>query len=92
MGSEALCLRHATDDSSIRTKMIHTHSAWRYLLRDGRFITASVELTQEHVLSYVSREGVIDLALLSAATEKLLMQLIDLSKATAVSPSVTGQC
>lgn len=72
--------------------MIRTQGASRFLLRDGRLITASVELAQEHVLSYVNGDGVIVLALLSAAAEKHLMRLVDLSKAITVSPSVTGQC
>ena len=72
--------------------MSSTSKAWRYLLRDGRFITASVQLAQKHLFQYVTREGVVVFALLSSAAEKLLMQLVDLSKITIDNPSVTGQC
>ena len=39
--SEASCWMHATDHSSIKNRMTRTHIAWRYLLRNGRFITTS---------------------------------------------------
>ena len=50
--------------------------AQRYLLRDGKFITASIRLDPAHVYRYVCQNGSVILALLSAQFERLLLQLI----------------
>jgi len=50
--------------------------AQRYLLRDGKFITASIRLDPAHVYRYVCQNGSVILALLSAQVERLLLQLI----------------
>lgn len=62
--------------------MTRTSGAWRYLLRDGRFITASVQLPSEHVFSYVTRDGSVILALLSLPAERLLLQRIQQAVST----------
>ena len=49
---------------------------WRYLLRDGRFITASVQLDLEHLYRIVCRDDSVIYALLSSQAEQLLLQLI----------------
>lgn len=77
--SEASCWMHATDHSSIKNRMTRTHIAWRYLLRNGRFITTSVQLPQEHVFAYVTRDRVTIFALLSLDAERLLLKLIQQS-------------
>lgn len=68
--------------------MTRTSGAWRYLLRDGRFITASVQLHQEHVFPYVTRDGITILALVSLPAERLLLQLIQ--QAVSASPTTGG--
>ncbi|QNI89391.1 hypothetical protein [Synechococcus sp. ROS8604] len=40
--------------------------AQRYLLRDGKFITASIRLDPDHVYRYVCQNGSVIFALLSA--------------------------
>ena len=70
--------------------MISTPKAWRYLLRNGRFITASVQLAQKHLLQYVSREGVVVFALLSSAAERLLLQLQGLEPETVTTSPTTS--
>ena len=100
MASEALRLVRTTGHSSIKNRMTRTSSAWRYLLRNGRFITASVQLPQEHVFAYVTRDGVTILSLVSLAAERLLMQLIQQSVSTShatsstsrTSPTTSGTC
>lgn len=48
----------------------------RYLLRDGRCITAAVHLDQDHLFRYVTKDGAVVFALLSVAAERLLLQMI----------------
>ena len=50
--------------------------AQRYLLRDGKFITASIRFDPAHVYRYVCQNGSVILALLSAQVERLLLRLI----------------
>ncbi len=50
--------------------------AQRYLLRDGKFIAASIGLDPTRVYRYVCQNGSVILALLSAQFERLLLQLI----------------
>ena len=69
--------------------MTRISGAWRYLLRNGRFITASVQLPQEHVFAYVTRDGVTILALLSLPAERLLLRLIQQSVSTSHATSST---
>ena len=71
--------------------MTRTSGAWRYLLRNGRFITASVQLHPEHVFSYINRDGVTILALVSLPAERLLMQLIQQSVSTSHATSSTSR-
>ena len=71
--------------------MTHTSGAWRYLLRNGRFITASVQLPQQHVFSYVTRDGVTILALLSLPAERLLLKLIQQAVSTSHATSGTSR-
>lgn len=70
--------------------------AWRYLLRNGRFFTASVQLAQKHLLQYVTREGAVVFALLSSATERLLLQLqgleVDLVITSPTTSSTSKTC
>ena len=69
-----------------------TIGAWRYLLRNGRFITASIQLAQKHLFRYVSKEGVVVFALLSSAAERLLLQLQDLeAEPVTASPATSPQ-
>ena len=49
---------------------------WRYLLRDGRCITAAVHLDQDHLFRYVTKDSTVVFALLSVAAERLLLQMI----------------
>ena len=71
--------------------MTRTSGAWRYLLRNGRFITASVQLPQEHVFAYVAREGITIFVLLSLDAELLLLQLIQQSVSTSHATSSTSR-
>ena len=100
MPSEALRLVRTTGHSSIKNRMTRISGAWRYLLRNGRFITASVQLPQEHVFAYVTRDRVTIFALLSLDAERLLMQRIQQSVSTShatsstsrTSPTTSGTC
>ena len=91
MASEALRLVRTTGHSSIKNKMTRTHGASHYLLRNGRFITASVQLPQEHVFAYVTRDGVTIFALLSLDAERLLLKLIQQAVSTSHATSGTSR-
>ena len=71
--------------------MTRTSGAWRYLLRNGRFITAAVQLPQKHVFAYLNRDGVTILALVSMDAERLLLQLIQQSVSTSHATSSTSR-
>lgn len=49
---------------------------WRYLLRNGRFVSAVVRLGPEHVFPHVTKDGTVIFALLSESAEQLLLQSI----------------
>lgn len=51
---------------------------WRYLLRNGQFINAQIQLAQKHLFRYVTKDGSVIFALLSSAAERLLNQLMEI--------------
>ena len=72
--------------------MTRNSGAWRYLLRNGRFITASIQLPhQEHVFAYVTRDRVTIFALLSLDAERLLLKLIQQAVSTSHATSGTSR-
>ena len=73
-----------------KLNMTTTSGVWRYLLRNGRFITASIQLAQKHLFRYVSREGAVVFALLSSAAERLLLQLQGLEEDPVITSPVTS--
>ena len=56
--------------------MNHASHQWRYVLRNGRLITATVCIGAEHAYVHRCRDGSLLLALLSPQAEALLLSMI----------------
>ena len=50
--------------------------AWRYLLRNGQFISASVRVPNEDLVVYVQMDGTVIHALTTAKAEQQVLMLI----------------
>ena len=74
-GSVALEAHHRVINQS-KPDMTAALGTWRYLLRNGRFISVVVRLGPEHVFPHVTKDGTVIFALLSESAEQLLLQSI----------------
>ena len=66
--------------------MNHASHQWRYVLRNGRLITATVCIGAEHAYVYRCRDGSLLLALLSPQAEALLLSMIREQQVQASTP------
>jgi hypothetical protein len=83
LASRKRCFSAPPEAQQSKPSMKTPLKAQRYLLREGKFIIASIRLDPAHVYRYVCQNGSVILALLSAQIERLLLRLIQQSDESA---------